>query len=344
MVNSKVTIKDLAERLDLSISTISRALSDHKGIASDTKKKVKDLAQELDYFPNSIASNLRQRKTHSIGVIVPQIDVYFHSLVISGIEEIAYKNGYSVTIYQSKDSLEREVAITKSLQENMVAGIITCISLETNNCDHFEKFNASNIPVVLYDRDNNSFKGSKVVIDDYEASFKATEHLISINCKKIAHVAGNQNTGIFRNRLKGYKDALKKHNIDIDENLIVFSKSLSYEEGKRCARKLLSGRVIPDGIFCANDYTAVSAIQVCSKAKLVIPDDIAIIGFSNYPVSTVIEPSLTTIDDMAYKMGQAAIKLLLRQIEQKDDSIASETIVLKTKLIKRESTKREYIS
>ena len=337
---SKITIKDLAKSLDLSVSTISRALSDHHSIGKSTKKKVKDLAKEMGYFPNSVASNLRQRKTRSIGVIVPRIDVYFHSLVISGVEEIAYAAGYNVTIYQSMDSLEREIAITQNLHENMVAGIIVCIGLETDSCDHFEKFNEYNIPVVFYDRVSPNTSGNKVIIDDYEAAFKATEHLISIGCKQIAHIAGNQKMSIFRSRLEGYKMALKKNHLSINEELITYTKKLSYEEGIVCSQKLIKGSTVPDGVFCANDYTAISTIQVFKKANYDVPNDIAVVGFSNYPISKIIEPVLTTINDRAYEMGQTAANLAIRQIEEKNEIISSETIVLKTELLIRDSTNR----
>lgn len=336
----KITIKDLAKRLDLSVSTISRALSDHQSIGTDTKKKVKALAQELGYFPNSIASNLRQRKTRSVGVVVPRIDVYFHSLVISGVEEIAYAAGYSVTIYQSRESLEREIAITKNLHENMVAGIIVCISVETENCDHFEKFNQFKIPVVFYDRTNENWSGSKVIIDDYEAAFKATEHLISINCRNIAHIAGNQKMNIFRSRLEGFKSALKKNKLDIHEELITYTTNLSYEEGITSAQKFIKGKTVPDGIFCANDSTAISTIQAFKKANYKVPNEIAVIGFSNYPISKIIEPVLTTINDRAFEMGLTAAKLLIRQIEEENEIISSETIILKTELLIRDSTKK----
>lgn len=336
----KITIKDMAQRLNLSVSTISRALSDHHSIGKSTKEKVKKLAKEVGYFPNSVASNLRQRKTHSLGVIVPRIDIYFHSLVISGIEEIAYSAGYSVTIYQTKDSLEREIEVTRNLHENRVAGIIACISLETDNFNHFEEFNLYNVPVVFYDRVPNNSTGSKVLIDDYEAAFKATEHLISINCRKIAHIAGNQKMSIFQNRLKGYKNALTKNGLEVSEDLIAYTNDLSYEEGIECAQKFINGKVLPDGIFCANDSTAISTIQVLKKANYEIPEDIAVVGFSNYPISKIVDPNLTTVNDRAFEMGQTAANLLIRQIEDKNEIISSETIVLKTELLIRDSTKR----
>ena len=325
--------------MNLSVSTISRALHDHPSIGKKTTREVKKLAKELGYFPNTVASNLRRSQTHTIGVIVPRIDIHFHSLVVSGIEEIAYKLGYTVTIYQSKDSLEREISITNILQKNMVDGIIICLGLETKGCSHFEPFNKIQVPMVFYDRVSNDFNASKVVIDDFDAAFKATEHLILGGCKRIAHIAGCQSTSIFKARLNGYKSALSNHNLKFDESLIQYASELSYEEGVTCAHNMLSQQVIPDGIFCANDYTATSAIQVFTKAGYHIPDDIAIVGFSNYPISKIIEPKLTTIDDRAFEMGQTAAHLLIRQIKEKNLLVASETIVLKTDLIQRDSTK-----
>lgn len=339
MKNKKVTIKDLAERMNLSVSTISRALHNHHSIGEKTTKKVHQLAKELGYVPNSVASNLRRNTTHNIGVIVPKIDIHFHSLAISGIEEIAYKKGYAVTIYQSKNSLEREISIVNILQKNMVDGVIICLGLETNDCSHIKGFKDLNTPIVFYDRVPNDFEASKVIINDFDASYNATEHLIKRGCKKIAHIAGSQKTNIFKKRLEGYKKALSNNKIPINDSLIQYTNELSYEEGVTSANKLLSGKVIPDGIFCANDYTAISAIQVFMQAGFNIPNDTAVIGFSNYPISRIIKPTLTTIDDRAFEMGQTAAKLLIRQLNEKDQFIASETIVLKTDLIKRESSK-----
>ncbi len=338
MKASRITIKDLAERMNLSVSTISRALHNHPSIGKKTTDEVKKMAAELGYFPNSVASNLRKNKTHSIGVIVPRIDIHFHSLAISGMEEVAYKSGYGVTIYQSKDSLEREIAITNILQTNKVDGIISCLSLETKDCSHFNRFKELSIPLVFYDRVSNDFEASKVMINDFEAAFKATEHLIQRGCTRIAHIAGNQNTQIFKGRLEGYKAALSKYSLPIDESLIEYTSELSYEEGEKCAKNFLLNKIIPDGIFCANDYTAISSIQVFAKSGFRIPDDLAIVGFSNYPISRIIKPTLTTIDDRAFQMGQTAAKLLIRQIEEGDKNIASETIILKTDIIIREST------
>ncbi|UOB18391.1 LacI family DNA-binding transcriptional regulator [Abyssalbus ytuae] len=338
MKSSRITLKDLAKDLNLSPSTISRALGNHPAISDFTKKRVQNRAEELGFRLNSIASSFRKKKTDSIGIIVPRIDIHFHSLVISGIEEYAYNNGYHVTIFQSKDLLKREKEIAKILQTKMVDGIIICLSIETKNCDHFKKFDKLGVPMVFYDRVPTDFEANKIVINDFESAYTATEHLINAGCKRIGHIAGNQTTDIFKARLEGYKAALKKHKLPIDSSLILPTNNLNYEEGVKCAQKYMELPELPDGIFCANDYTAVSIIQVFRKAEIKIPRQVAIVGFSNYPISKIIEPNLTTINDRAFQMGEASAKLLIRQIEEKNDFIESETITLKTELIIRESS------
>jgi len=188
-----------------------------------------------------------------------------------------------------------------------------------------------------------TWKPAKVIIDDFEAASRVTQHLINIGCMRIAHIAGCQTTSIFSARLEGYKAALLKNGLPFDANLVCCANDLSYEEGARCAKKLMKLSEMPDGLFCANDYTAIGAIQVIKKANLKIPEDIAVAGFSNYPVSTIIEPALTTIDDRAVEMGKTAARMLIRQIEERDINIASETVVIKTDLIIRDSTRRETV-
>ena len=338
MNNRRITLKDLAKELALSASTISRALDNHPGISPETKEKVKLKAEELGFTRNSIAASFRKSKTLTIAVIAPRIDIHFHSLVISGIEEYAYKTGYNVTIFQSRDSLKREKKITETLQNNMFGGVIICQASETKAYEHFKKLTKMKMPIVFYDRVPTGLEASKIIINDYESSFRATEHLIEVGCKRIAHIGGSQSTGIFKSRFEGYEAALKKHNLPVHKELVHFTKDLSYDEGILIANKLLSEHPKPDGIFCSNDYTAVSAIQVFQKSGVKIPEQIAIVGFSNYPISKIIEPNLTTINDRAFDMGQAAAKLLIRQIEEEDDFIQSEIVTIKTELIIRESS------
>ncbi|MDC6364038.1 MULTISPECIES: LacI family DNA-binding transcriptional regulator [Flavobacteriaceae] len=341
MSNPRITLKDLAKELQLSPSTISRAIAGHPAISESTKKKVQKKAEELGFAPNSIAAGFRKKRTYSIGVIVPQIDVHFHSLVISGIEDLAYREGYNITIFQSKDSIDREKEIAKILQNRLVEGIIVCLSNETKSYTHFKRLVKLGVPIIFYDRVPTDFQANKVVIDDFGSAFKATEHLIEQGCKRIGHIAGNQSTSIFKHRFEGYKAALKAHNIPYNPDLVLETQNLSYEEGAISARKLIALPQIPDGVFCSNDYTAISAVQVFQKAGFKVPEQIAVVGFSNYPISQVIQPNLTTVNDRAFQMGEAAAKLLIRQIENEDNAIDFETITLKTDLVIRESSLRK---
>lgn len=222
----------------------------------------------------------------------------------------------------------------------MYEGIIICLGTETNNFKHFEKLDKLKIPLVFYDRVPSNYEANKIVINDFESAFSATEHLINIGCQRIAHIGGNQNTGIFKSRFDGYIAALKKHKIPVDKEIIHFTKDLSYEEGYSAANKLLDVSPRPDGIFCSNDYTAVSAIQAFRKKAIKIPEEVAIVGFSNYPISKIIEPPLSTVNDRAFEMGIAAAKLLIRQVEDEDELNQTETITIKTELLIRESSSR----
>jgi len=259
---------------------------------------------------------------------------------MSGIEEVANEAGYYVAIFQSNDSYQREVENVRMLLSNSADGVIGCLALETSNFDHYLKLNQHNIPLVFYDRVSNEVESSKVFIDDFGAAFKACEHLISVGSKRIAHIAGNQNLSVYKDRLEGYKACLEKNNIEVDNDLICLSEILSAEEGREFALKLLTMTNPPNGLFCANDETAISAIQVAKDLNLKIPEDFAVVGFSNSPASTIIDPPLTTVDDHAFEMGQAAARLLIRQIEYKDINVTSEMIMMKSDLIIRESSQK----
>jgi len=340
MPKSSVTLKDLARELNLSLSTVSRALQNNETISKKTRKRVLIVADQLGYFPNSMASSLRRSKSNLIGIIVPSISIYFHSRVISGVEEVAFKYGYNVVICQSNDSYKREVANTQALLANRVGGVIACLALETKDNKHFSRFSEFNTPLVYFDRVCQEFTCNKVVIDDFKAAYKVTQHLINIGCKRIAHIAGYQRTSIFRARLEGYKTALRDNNIKIIDDYILEIKNLSYSEGYHCSGILFALKSPPDGVFCANDDTAVGIIQGAKANGIKVPEDCAVAGFSNYPVSTIVEPTLTTIDDRAIEMGQAAAKLLIHQINDGNDRNTSQTIVIETDLIIRGSTNR----
>lgn len=344
MKNSKskrLTIKDLAKELNLSTSTISRVLSNNPRISEATKKLVNDKVKELGFSLDPIASSFRSKKTKSIGVVAPRIDVDFHSKVISGIEDYASELGYQITIFQSKDSYSKEKEIVNLLESSMAAGIILCPSLETHKVDHLKKIIKSKISLVLYDRPLNNLETNIVCINDFQASYQATKHLIDNKCKRIAHISGNLNVNIFKNRFDGYKAAIQENGLEYNDSLLQETQNLSYQEGLNAAHRLYKLKTPIDGIVCANDYTAAAAVQHFKKLNIKIPEQIAIIGFSNYPISTIIEPHISTIDDSAYHMGTISAKMLIQQIEEQANlRIAQQQTVIKTELIIRESSKR----
>jgi LacI family transcriptional regulator len=341
---NQVTIKDIARELGISPSTVSRALKDHPDISAETKKAVNELADRLNYQPNIVALSLRQKKTNTIGVIIPEIVNTFFSTVISGIEDVAYEAGYNVILAQSNESYQREVTDMKALFNSRVDGMLLSLSRETTNFDHIESIISKGVPIVLYDRFYNNPNMSKVIVDDYIGAKEAVLHLIEQGCKRIAHLEGAPNLIISKDRLRGYQDALSESNLEIRENYTVVCPNNSFEEGQRAAQKLLSLPNPPDAIFASNDPMAMGAILAIKEKGLSIPNDVAVVGFSNYFFAQITDPSLTSVDQPGFEMGQEAARLLIRQIEAKDkelDDLAPETKTLKTKLIVRNSSLRK---
>lgn len=339
MENSKVTIHDIAKELNIDSSTVSRALSNNPRVKQKTKDRILEKANEMGYQRNLLASSLRNNKTNTIGVIVPRISRHFFSSAIAGIEETAYEAGYNVIICQSLEQLNREQKIANTLSANRVDGVLISISMETTDSDYLKIFKKNGTPLVFFDRHIDIPGNSNVIIDDFQGGFDATEHLLLQGCKKIAHFSGPQELEIYKNRFKGYQSALEKHNIELDNNLVIPSKLMEMD-GIESAKKLISQRIPFDGIFSSNDTAAISALQYLKGEGIKIPEDIAIVGFSNEPISSVIEPSLTTIDQPGFEMGKIATNLLLAQINNKSNTIVAETILLKPVLIKRNSSKK----
>lgn len=296
------------------------------------------MAKKLGYQPNALASNLRTSCTNTIGVIIPRISRYFFSSAISGIEELARTKGYNVIICQSNDLEERESACVQTLFASRVDGVIASIAINTENYEHYKTFTNRNIPLVFFDRVCDELETSQVVVDDFKGGFLAAEHLISKGCKKIAHISGPQHLNIYINRLQGYLKALRKHGIQIDENLISES-LLTREDGKACAKKLLDSPHRPDAIFAANDTTALSIILYAKEIGIRVPEDLAVVGFSNEPFSEFVSPSITTIEQSGFDVGTKATELLTNIIANKSQN-HQETIVLPVKLIERESSNR----
>lgn len=340
----QVTIKDIARELGISPSTVSRALKDHPDISPETKKAVNELAEKLNYQPNIVALNLRQSKTNTLGVIIPEIVHFFFSTVISGIEDVAYSAGYNVILAQSNESLQREKTDIKALFNSRVDGMLMSISRETTTFDHIESILSKGVPIVFFDRVYNNAQLSKVIVDDFEGAKEATLHLIEQGCKRIAHLEGPPNLAISTQRLEGYLEALKQHKIPVNKDLIVACPLGSLEEGKAATEKLLSMKNPPDGIFASNDPAAMGSMQAIKEKKLRIPQDVAIIGFSNWFFSSLMDPPLSSVDQPGFEMGQEAARLLIRHIERKDKDdaeVVPETKILKTRLIVRASSMKK---
>lgn len=343
---NQVTIKDIARELGISPSTVSRALKDHPDISVDTKKAVNELADKLNYQPNIVALNLRQRKTNTIGVIIPELIHFFFSTVISGIEDVANQGGYNVIIAQSNESIEREKKVIKALFNSRVDGMLLSISRETNNFDHIESILSKGVPIVFYDRMYTNPNTSKVIVDDYIGAKEVVNHLIEQGCKRIALLEGTPGLMITVDRKRGYIDALAENKISFDESMVIPCPEGTLEDGKAAAEKLSSLRNLPDGIFATSDPIAMGAITVLRDKGIKIPQDIAVAGFSNWFYGQLMEPSLTTVDQPGFEMGQEAARLLIRQIEMKDKDqfeIQPETKTLKTRLIIRNSSLRKKL-
>ena len=336
MRSAQITIKDIAKELGISPSTVSRALKDHPDISEKTKNAVRELAQKLNYKPNAIALSLRQSKSNIIGVIVPQIVHHFFSSVISGIEHLASKNGYNVLICQSDESYEKEVKNTQTLISSRVDGIIISRTKMTVDFEHFKNIEKSNIPMVFFDRTCPALKTDEVIIDDFKAAFNAVEHLINTGCKKIAHYKGPKTLMISKKRLEGFLAALKKHKLPVYEDLII--KADTFKKAQKVTQKLIKKGNIPDAVFAVNDMTAIGAINSFKKHGIKIPEDVSVTGFTNGLISTISDPTLTTVEQHGFDMGDKAGELLLNRINSKKDYPPIKEI-LPTKLIIRGSTK-----
>ncbi len=335
MRKAAVTIKDIAKALGLSKSTVSRALSDHSSVNGDTRKKILDLAQKLHYQPNLLALNFKQKRTKTIGVIIPETVNKFFARAIGGIQRVANRAGYNVITCESDESYEAEKSNLSSLVNSRVDGLIISVSSETERTDHFDMLLQKGIPLVFFDRIREELNTSQVVTDNREIALFATEHLISQGCKRIAILAGPQNLYNSRNRLRGYIDALEKHGIPIKDNYIFHTqfRAGNFEEQ---ARAILDLRDRPDSVFAINDYAALELIHFFKKHGLRIPEDIAVLGFNNEAFSGFVEPALSTVDLDAQEMGAVATEILLDQI--KDPGKGPQRKIIKGRLIVRAST------
>ena len=338
MKKEKTTIHDIAAKLNITASTVSRALKDHPRISAETKKAVQKAAQKLNYQPNHIAAALRNGRSNIIGIIAPTADRSFFSSVIRGIEEIANSAKYNVMICQTYDSYEKEVDSIQALLNARVDGIIVSYSKATINFDHYNKVKERGIPLIFFDRSNDALEVSHVVIDDFLGGFKATEHLIQQGCKRIAHFTNTRKISIYKERLRGYREALEQYGLAYDESLVVAS-DLQLEDGRRSMTQLLDKK--PDGVFSASALGILGAMQVLKENNYKIPDDVALVGFSNEAFTSFTEPALSTVEQHSMRIGNAAAEIFLQEVTSDSEKFIPQKIVLKPELIIRTSSLRK---
>jgi DNA-binding LacI/PurR family transcriptional regulator len=330
-----VTIYDIAKELGVSISTVSRALNDSNEINANTKNAILKIASDLNYQANSLALNLAKSQTKLIGLVIPELSHVFFPSIIMGAQEYLNKHRYKLIIMQSDEVYANELLNVNTLIDYRVDGLLISLTKETNNFDHIQNAIDSGIPVVLFNRVTEQINCNKVVVNDYQAAFDATEHLILNGYKKIAHLSGPQNLELCQKRLNGYLDALKKHNLPIQKEYILFG-DLTDNQAKIFAKYLLDLPNPPDSVFAINDPSAIEIYKYAKEKKINLPKDLGIVGFSDDPISEYLEPSLTTIKQPTREMGHEIARMILEQI--KSSEIPYYTKELNTQLVKRNSS------
>lgn len=338
--SKKVTIHDIAKKLNITASTVSRSLNDNPRISDHTKKKVQKMAKELNYKPNSIASALRNGKTQIIGMLVPLIDRAFFASIIRGVEEVANDLNYHVIVSQSYEDFNNEVKAVKAFLKTQVDGVIASISKTTTSYVHYQEVIDSGIPLILFDRTTPLLQTSQVVIDDYQGGYLATSHLIEQGCRKIVHFTSELNIGIYKERYRGYVDALQDVGIPIDERLICRG-NMQLEDGKQHTRDLLVAKTAFDAVFSASDFAALGAMQVLKQNHFKIPEDVAIVGFSNEPFTSFTDPSISTINQYPIEMGNKIAQLFFDALEDDSKRFVPMKTVIAPQLIIRESSLRK---
>jgi len=324
--------------LNISAAAVSKAMHNDPRISNKTKDAVKRVAKELNYQPNHLASALRKGKSNLVGVIVPRTNSNFFSSVVEHMEAVLNKAGYNIIITQSNESFEKECKNIDTLLFTQVDGIIASMANETVDLSYYEKIKSKGIPLILFDRGENDLNVDYVGINDYESSHMIVEHLISKNCKRIAHIGGYRRTRIFNNRIRGYIDAIKKNNLPIDDSLIIES-ALTLEDGRREMKNLLKLNNRPDAVYVAGDYAALGALQVLNEAQISVPNDIRLIGFGNEPFTSLVSPTITSIDQHSKDIGRLAAETFLERVAQPELKQSLNKIILDAELVIRDSSR-----
>lgn len=339
MKKKRTSITDIAEQLGISISTVSRALSDHPGISEATKKRVTKLAKDQNYQPNYMAAALRKGRSNLLGIIVPHIDGHFFTMVVKGIEAVASKAGFNVLICQSNEDVAHETTNIETLINAQVDGILVSLARTTRNFAHFDKVIKQGIPLVFFDRIVEGKQVNAVVLDDREGGYLSTKHLLQQGYQRIAHFGGPQHLNIYKYRRLGYEDALREANLPVEPAYTVIS-DMTLEDGIEGMKQLLALPTPPDAVFSASDFSAVGALQLLKSSHIRVPEDVAICGFSNETFTGLTEPMITTVDQHCEQMGQSAVELFLQILKEKNEHFSPRRIVLQPNLVVRNSTTR----
>ncbi|HEX2536565.1 MAG TPA: LacI family DNA-binding transcriptional regulator [Chitinophagaceae bacterium] len=332
-----VNIKHLARELNVSISTVSRALRDSHDIGAETKRRVMELARRLNYEPNPYASSLRRQKSRTIAVVIPEIANNFFSLAINGVQTIAQEKGYHVLIYLTHEDYGQETAIIRHLLCGRVDGVLMSLSAQTEDIAHLQEVQRKGVPIVFFDRVCTELETARVTTDDYNSSFKATEHLLEQGCSRIAYLLISPNLSIGIKRMQGYIDALQKHGREADDRLVLQGSHDPERNYALIAQLLCSGQR-PDGIFASVERLALTTYQVCRDLHLSIPGDLKIVSFSNLETAPLLQPSLTTITQPAFEIGREAARILFQSFHPRQRGVPHQQVILNSTLMKRAST------
>lgn len=331
----QITIKDIARELGISVSTVSRALTNNPEISETTKEMVRELARKLNYKPNLLASNLRTNKNTTIGVVIPEVNHHFFASVLDGIEQAANEAGYSILICQSRENMDKEIQNVQTLLHSRVAGMLIGVSKETMHLHHLQEVLNSHIPTVLFDRPCPSLSCDQVVSDDYAGAYGAVEHLIQTGCKRILYFSSSMNLEVAHRRYQGWRDALQKHSLwhSTEDIIIADTRELAMEE----LPKLMNTHQRPDAIFCVNDHCASGVLYAAQTLGLKVPEDLSICGFSDAPLARITTPMLTTVEQHGTEIGTHAMQALLRKLN--GDTHTPHTEIVRTNLVVRGTTR-----
>lgn len=333
----KTTIKDIAIALNISPAAVSKALHDDSRISDKTKEAVRAIAKKLNYQPNHLASALRKGKSNLVGVIVPRTNSSFFSSVIQNIEEVLNKKGYNIIITQSNESFKKECSNIDTLLFTQVDGIIASMANETVSLEYYEKIKSKGIPLILFDRGENDLNVDYIGINDYDSSHLIVDHLIEQGCKRIAHIGGYRHTRIFNNRIRGYIDAIKKHHLPLEDELLIES-SLTVEDGRKQMLQLLKLKERPDAVYISSDNAALGAIQILEEKNIKVPEEIALVGFGNEPFTSMISPSITSVNQHSSEIGKQAALTFLERVKHPEIKQTLNKYILNAELIVRDSS------